>query len=334
MANRTAKDVQTIKGTNPQFLIEKIIRLRIYDSPYWKEDCFALTGELLVDKAMGLNYVGGVYGGNIKPTPFLCLILKMLQIQPHKDIVVEFIKNQEYKYVRALGAFYLRITGTAVECYNYLEPLYNDYRKLRRRLRNGDFDLVHMDEFIDELLHMDRSCDVIMPRIQKRYVLEQNEKLEPRVSALEEDLSDIEEESEDEELIEEKDPSPDYHRSHHSRRSRSRSRSRDRHRRRSYSPHRRRSRSRSPRRKHRSPSPSHEHRHRHKDKKRKRSRSRDRGRDRGRSRSYSPSSRKHKSKHSRSSKEDRKKRMKEEDEEIKQANELRAKLGLKPLRVD
>ena len=48
---------------------------------------------------MGLNYVGGVYGGNIKPTPFLCLILKMLQIQPHKDIVVEFIKNQEYKYV-------------------------------------------------------------------------------------------------------------------------------------------------------------------------------------------------------------------------------------------
>jgi pre-mRNA-splicing factor 38A len=58
-----------------------------------------------------------------------------------------------------------------------------------------------MDEFIDELLHMDRSCDVIMPRIQKRYVLEQNEKLEPRVSALEEDLSDIEEESEDEEVV-------------------------------------------------------------------------------------------------------------------------------------
>ena len=56
-----------------------------------------VTGELLVDKAMGLNHIGGVYGGNIKPTPFLCLILKMLQIQPHKDIVIEFIKNQEYK---------------------------------------------------------------------------------------------------------------------------------------------------------------------------------------------------------------------------------------------
>ena len=46
MANRTAKDAQTIKGTNPQFLVEKIIRLRVYDCKYWKEECFGLTGTL------------------------------------------------------------------------------------------------------------------------------------------------------------------------------------------------------------------------------------------------------------------------------------------------
>ena len=34
------------------------------------------------------------------------------------------------RYVRALGAYYLRLTGTAMDCYNYLEPLYNDYRKV------------------------------------------------------------------------------------------------------------------------------------------------------------------------------------------------------------
>ena len=45
MANRTVKDAQTIKGTNPQYLIEKIIRSRIYDCKYWKEECFALTGK-------------------------------------------------------------------------------------------------------------------------------------------------------------------------------------------------------------------------------------------------------------------------------------------------
>lgn len=98
---------------------------------------FCTIAELLVDKAMELRYVGGIYGGNVKPTPFLCLILKMLQIQPEKDIIVEFIKNDEFKYVRALGAYYMRLTGTSLDCYNYLEPLLNDFRKLRRQNRNG-----------------------------------------------------------------------------------------------------------------------------------------------------------------------------------------------------
>lgn len=47
--------------------------------------------------------VGGMYGEPQKPTHFICLILKMLQIQPDKDIVVEFIKNDDFKYLRLLG---------------------------------------------------------------------------------------------------------------------------------------------------------------------------------------------------------------------------------------
>ncbi|XP_034476631.1 pre-mRNA-splicing factor 38 [Drosophila innubila] len=190
MANRTVKEAKNVHGTNPQYLIEKIIRSRIYDSKYWKEQCFALTAELLVDKAMELRFVGGVYGGNIRPTQFLCLTLKMLQIQPEKDIVVEFIKNEEFKYVRALGAFYLRLTGAAIDCYKYLEPLYIDNRKLRRQNRAGQFEIVYMDEYIDELLRNDRVCDIILPRIQKRAILEENNELEPKVSVLDEDLDD------------------------------------------------------------------------------------------------------------------------------------------------
>uniref|UniRef100_A0A6B2EE69 Pre-mRNA-splicing factor 38 n=1 Tax=Phlebotomus kandelakii TaxID=1109342 RepID=A0A6B2EE69_9DIPT len=202
MANRTVKDAKNVHGTNPQYLVEKIIRSRIYDSKYWKEQCFALTAELLVDKAMELRYIGGVYGGNIKPTPFLCLILKMLQIQPEKDIIVEFIKNEEFKYVRALGAFYLRLTGIAIDCYKYLEPLYNDNRKLRRQNRQSNFEIVHVDEFIDELLRSDRVCDIILPRIQKRHILEENNELEPKISALDDDLD--EEMASDEEYFLEK----------------------------------------------------------------------------------------------------------------------------------
>jgi pre-mRNA-splicing factor 38A len=96
-----------------------------------------ILAELLVDKAMELRYIGGVHGGNVKPSPFLCLVLKMLQIQPDKDIIVEFIKNEDFKYVRALGAYYMRLTGTSLDCFNYLEPLLNDNRKLRRQNREG-----------------------------------------------------------------------------------------------------------------------------------------------------------------------------------------------------
>ena len=148
---------------------------------------------------MELKFVGGVFGGNIKPTPFICLVLKMLQIQPEKDIVIEFIKNEDFKYVRALGAYYLRLTGTSLDCYKYLEPLLNDYRKIRRQKRDGNFELSHMDELIDQLLHDERVCDVQLPRIQKRGVLEENNELEPRTSVLEGDLLEEQEGSSDEE---------------------------------------------------------------------------------------------------------------------------------------
>ncbi|GKE13571.1 pre-mRNA-splicing factor 38 [Tanacetum coccineum] len=168
MANRTDPSARNIRGTNPQNLVEKIVRTKIYNHTFWKEQCFGLTAETLVDKAMELDHVGGTHGGNRRPTPFICLVMKMLQIQPDKEIVVEFIKNDDYKYVRILGAFYLRLTGTDIDVYRYLEPLYNDYRNLRRKMADGQYSLTHVDEVIDELLTKDYSCDIALPRIKKR----------------------------------------------------------------------------------------------------------------------------------------------------------------------
>lgn len=45
MANRTDPLARDVHGTNPQFLLGKIARSKIYDSQYWKEHCFGLTGE-------------------------------------------------------------------------------------------------------------------------------------------------------------------------------------------------------------------------------------------------------------------------------------------------
>lgn len=61
----------------------------------------------------------------------------------------------------------------------------------------GGYTLTHMDEFIDQLLREERVCDVILPRLVQRHILEDNDELEPRVSALEEDLESEEEKNDD-----------------------------------------------------------------------------------------------------------------------------------------
>uniref|UniRef100_A0A7S2W3S8 Pre-mRNA-splicing factor 38 n=1 Tax=Rhizochromulina marina TaxID=1034831 RepID=A0A7S2W3S8_9STRA len=206
--NTTDPLAASVHGTNPQNLVEKITRLKIYASLFWKEFCFGLTAETLVDRAMGLQYIGGTYGGNVKPSKFLCLVLKMLQLQPEKEIIIEFIKNEDYKYVRVLGAFYLRLVGKPVDIYKYLELLYADYRKIRVRTKQG-WEIVRVDEFIDELLTSDYSCDIALPRLPKRWHLEDAGMIPPRMNHAEDDLEDDEDvavKGEEEEGEETKEP--------------------------------------------------------------------------------------------------------------------------------
>lgn len=89
--------------------------MKIYSSLYWKEHCFGLTAESLVDKAVQIRDLGGTFGGAKKPTNFMCLILKLLQLQPDKEIITEFIKNDDYKYVRILGKAQ---TGYILPCFS------------------------------------------------------------------------------------------------------------------------------------------------------------------------------------------------------------------------
>lgn len=184
MANVTDPLARSVHGTNPQNLIEYITRQKIYDSLYWKEECFGLSASDVATKATDLKALGGSYGGNNKPTRFLCLALKMLQIQPEDGIVEEFLQNEDFKYVRALGAFYLRLTGRPAEIYELIEPLYNDFRKLRFRESTG-WKITYMDELADELLTAERYCGIALPHLPKRDVLVSAGYLDgPRRSAL------------------------------------------------------------------------------------------------------------------------------------------------------
>lgn len=56
------------------------------------------VAESIIDKALEVHNIGGVYG-NQRPTEFLCLLLKLLQIQPEKEILVEYLQADEFKCV-------------------------------------------------------------------------------------------------------------------------------------------------------------------------------------------------------------------------------------------
>ena len=180
----------TIHDQNPVHLLEKPVRDRIIDSYYWKEQCFAINEATLCDRAVDLTYLGGTYGQQ-KPTPFLCLCMKLLQLMPTRDIILEYLHQPEFKYLSALAAFYVRLTFQAKEVYMVLEPLLADYRKLRRRTRDGGFALTFVDQFVDDLLTKERVCGTSLRKLPQRVVLEDLGVLEIRESALGEELDDI-----------------------------------------------------------------------------------------------------------------------------------------------
>jgi len=189
-----------IRGDNPLKLFEKPVRDRIVDSYYWKEQCFGLNAATLLDRAVELNCIGGTFGVAQKPTPFLCLAFKLLQLTPERDIIEFYLSHagEEFKYLRALAAFYVRLTWEKdEEIYTTLEPLLKDSRKLRRRMREG-WQLTYVDQLVDDLLVKGRICATTLPKINPRGFLEDEDRLEPRESALGDELEELDAESEGE----------------------------------------------------------------------------------------------------------------------------------------
>ncbi|KAF2629478.1 PRP38-domain-containing protein, partial [Macroventuria anomochaeta] len=220
-----------IRGQNPALLFEKGVRERITESYYWKEQCFGLNAATLCDRAVELKFIGGTSGITGRPTPFLCLAFKMLQLVPERDVVLEMLNfsgddeeqveedkkmengsangdaeekkrdlNAEgklgtFKYLRCLAAFYIRLAWDPVEIYTTLEPLLTDYRKIKRRLKEN-FSLTYVDQFIDDLLTKERICATSLWKLPSRANLEDLDMLEPRESPLSDEVDLLDEEDE------------------------------------------------------------------------------------------------------------------------------------------
>ncbi|EGZ76676.1 PRP38-domain-containing protein [Neurospora tetrasperma FGSC 2509] len=173
-------------GLNPATIMEKAVRERIIDSYFYKEQCFGVNEADIVDRVVEhVDFIGGVYGTVQKPSPFLCLAFKLLQLAPSDDILNEYLQfgGEKFKYLRALALFYIRLTRKDQDVYKTLEPFLEDRRKLRRKGRNGT-SLTYMDVFVDDLLTKDRVCATSLWKMRKRDILEDLDILEPRVSPL------------------------------------------------------------------------------------------------------------------------------------------------------
>lgn len=207
-----------VRGLNPAMLFEKAVRDRITESYYWKEQCFGLNAATLCDRAIELSFIGGTYGVSEKASPFLCLAFKLLQINPDRDIIMEYLNfsdpeleseggeadtsseeraqnsvvkhRGDFKYLRALAAFYVRLTWEPVEIYKTLEPLLLDYRKLKRRVRDS-FVLTYMDQFVDDLLTKDRMCGTSLWKLPSRQQLEDLDLLDERESPIADELEEM-----------------------------------------------------------------------------------------------------------------------------------------------
>ncbi|RKF65739.1 Pre-mRNA-splicing factor 38 [Erysiphe neolycopersici] len=185
-------------GLNPATIMEKPVRERIVDCYFWKDQCFAVNEADIVNRVVhSVNFIGGTYGDSQRPSPFLCLAFKLLQLSPSDEILQEYLQygGEKFKYLRALALFYIRLTRQPKNIYEILEPYLCDNRKLRKRGRVGT-SLTYMDVFVDDLLTKDRVCGTTLWKIPKRTILEDLDVLELRISP----LGDIEDllESDDE----------------------------------------------------------------------------------------------------------------------------------------
>lgn len=183
-------------GLNPANIMEKAVKDRIIESYFYKEQCFALNEADIIDRVVEhVSFIGGTHGAAQKPSPFLCLAFKLLELAPADDVLQEYMAygGDHFKYLRALACFYYRLTRQAKDVYLALEPFLEDRRKLRRKGRQGT-SLTYVDEFVDDLLTKDRVCATSLWKMPPREILEDLEVLEPRVSPLG-DLEDLLEEN-------------------------------------------------------------------------------------------------------------------------------------------
>ncbi|CAN8073258.1 unnamed protein product [Agarophyton chilense] len=195
MANSTDEAALHKLGYDPQHHIPPITRTSIHLSPYWNRHLFGVSVADLVPQAVSLSHLSATHGPMHTPSPFLCMLLKLLQLAPTTQEIAVYLHQTHFKYPRVLAAFYVRLMETPPVVYRLLEPLLSDFRKLVVRASDVNalvsnlssshtYVIVHVDEIIDALLTQRQLFGIPLPRLPPRPLLVDTAQLSPRKTSL------------------------------------------------------------------------------------------------------------------------------------------------------
>jgi len=152
----------THHGINTINLIEKITRERVFDSLYWKQYCFNLNCANFLDETIKIKCIGNL-SNNGRPFPFICLLIKLIQLMPNFEIIEFYIIQKKFKYLKILALFYTRII---FKNFKRLSLELNDYRKVRI-YENGELKLSFIDEIVDRLINDDMIIGLNLPYMKR-----------------------------------------------------------------------------------------------------------------------------------------------------------------------
>lgn len=187
---------------NKSHLIETIVRNRIKDTIFYKQYLYLTNEQTILPVIVNhVKYISGLDANN-RPGPFLCCLLRLLEISPSSIIIQIYLNQTNFKYLTALILLYIRMTYKSHEVYSITDPYFSNFSRLKVQLsspkfHNGiavNYDFTFMDVFVDELLHNDRVVDILLPRMESRLDLMDKGVLGQRqyfITSLEEETDDI-----------------------------------------------------------------------------------------------------------------------------------------------
>lgn len=176
---------------NKAHLLTPIVRQRIQESLFYKQHLHLANELALVPVVVNeVHFVGGTDDSG-RPSPFLCCLLRMLELEPLDEIVQLYLSQNgynEFKYLTAMALLYCRMVSNGPTVYSLYDQYIEDYRKLRVQLKTPKFvqdrpiryELSHLDEWVELLVTSDVVVDVTLPYLNPRLVYVDRGEIEPR----------------------------------------------------------------------------------------------------------------------------------------------------------